>query len=65
STKPAGEGGRGLGLALVRQAVRRHGGALTVTEAEGGGARFEARLPLGDGAAPAAAAGRPGAGGAL
>ncbi|TDT38437.1 sensor histidine kinase regulating citrate/malate metabolism [Streptomyces sp. BK208] len=69
STKPAGEGGRGLGLALVRQAVRRHGGALTVTEAEGGGARFEARLPLGDGGgggtAPVSAAGRPGAGGAV
>ncbi|MEV6883897.1 sensor histidine kinase [Streptomyces sp. NPDC051135] len=69
STKPAGEGGRGLGLALVRQAVRRHGGALTVTEAEGGGARFEARLPLGDGGgggtAPVSAADRPGAGGAV
>ncbi|MFG3247209.1 ATP-binding protein [Streptomyces sp. NPDC048187] len=68
STKPADEGGRGLGLALVRQAVRRHGGALTVTEAEGGGARFEARLPLGDGGgggtAPVTATGRPGAGGA-
>ncbi|MFB6552139.1 ATP-binding protein [Streptomyces sp. NPDC056405] len=48
STKPAGEGGRGLGLALVSQAVQRHGGTLTVTEAEGGGARFEARLPLDD-----------------
>ncbi|MFE9704067.1 ATP-binding protein [Streptomyces sp. NPDC005930] len=68
STKPAGEGGRGLGLALVRQAVRRHGGALTVTEAEGGGARFEARLPLGDGGGggtPVPAAGGPGAGGAV
>ncbi|MDG9720859.1 sensor histidine kinase [Streptomyces sp. DH24] len=46
STKPAGPGGRGLGLALVRQAVHRHGGTLTVTDAEGGGAAFEARLPL-------------------
>ncbi|MEV5321479.1 sensor histidine kinase [Streptomyces sp. NPDC052687] len=50
STKPApaGPGGlaRGLGLALVRQAVHRHGGALSVAAAEGGGARFEARLPL-------------------
>ncbi|MFF9128005.1 ATP-binding protein [Streptomyces sp. NPDC014889] len=46
STKPTGPGGRGLGLALVRQAVRRHEGTLTVTEAEGGGAVFEARLPL-------------------
>ncbi|CAM5418149.1 histidine kinase OS=Streptomyces tendae OX=1932 GN=GUR47_13705 PE=4 SV=1 [Streptomyces tendae] len=69
STKPAGEGGRGLGLALVRQAVRRHDGALTVTEAEGGGARFEARLPLGGGGgggtAPVCAADGPGAGGAV
>ncbi|AKZ58221.1 putative two-component system sensor kinase [Streptomyces ambofaciens ATCC 23877] len=68
STKPADEGGRGLGLALVRQAVQRHGGTLTVAGAEGGGARFEARLPLdgtGPAGAPAAHAvpGRPTAGG--
>ncbi len=37
STKPAGPGGRGLGLALVRQAVNRHEGTLTVAEAEGAG----------------------------
>ncbi|MFI5688885.1 ATP-binding protein [Streptomyces sp. NPDC051636] len=47
STKPAGPGGRGLGLALVRQAVTRHGGTLSVAEAAGGGAEFEVRLPLG------------------
>jgi sensor histidine kinase regulating citrate/malate metabolism len=56
STKPAATGpggrGRGLGLALVRQAVHRHGGNLTVTEAEGGGAEFEARLPLRAAAVP-------------
>ncbi|WP_329527431.1 sensor histidine kinase [Streptomyces sp. NBC_01462] len=46
STKPAGPAGRGLGLALVRQAVNRHDGTLTVTEAAGGGAEFEVRLPL-------------------
>ncbi|MFI5799384.1 ATP-binding protein [Streptomyces sp. NPDC051677] len=46
STKPAGPGGRGLGLALVRQAVHRHEGTLSVTEAEGGGAEFTASLPL-------------------
>ncbi|SDN63676.1 Sensor histidine kinase regulating citrate/malate metabolism [Streptomyces sp. cf386] len=50
STKPAGPGGRGLGLALVRQAVSRHQGVLSVTEADGGGAVFEVRLPLGEGA---------------
>ncbi len=69
STKPAGEGGRGLGLALVSQAVQRHGGTLTVTEAEGGGARFEARLPLDDpgdhAPAPDAPAGRHEFGGAV
>ncbi|MDC0771089.1 sensor histidine kinase [Streptomyces sp. HD] len=46
STKPAGPGGRGLGLALVRQAAVRHQGVLSVTEADGGGAVFEVRLPL-------------------
>ncbi|SER32675.1 Sensor histidine kinase regulating citrate/malate metabolism [Streptomyces sp. yr375] len=46
STKPAGPGGRGLGLALVRQAVHRHEGTLSVAEAAGGGAEFEVRLPL-------------------
>ncbi|MHA5051984.1 ATP-binding protein [Streptomyces sp. SD15] len=46
STKPAGPGGRGFGLALVRQAVSRHQGTLTVAEAAGGGAEFEVRLPL-------------------
>ncbi|MET8446494.1 sensor histidine kinase [Streptomyces sp. NPDC005209] len=60
STKPAGPGGRGLGLALVRQAVTRHEGRLTVAEAEEGGAVFEVRLPLGRAAGPAQAAG-PGA----
>ncbi|MEU3984736.1 sensor histidine kinase [Streptomyces sp. NPDC026672] len=50
STKPAGPSGRGLGLALVRQAVIRHEGTLTVAESaeEGeGGAVFQVRLPLG------------------
>ncbi|MEV7691227.1 ATP-binding protein [Streptomyces bungoensis] len=46
TTKPAGPGGRGLGLALVRQAVTRLEGTLTVAEAEEGGAVFEVRLPL-------------------
>ncbi|NEB06075.1 sensor histidine kinase [Streptomyces sp. SID13726] len=46
STKPAGPGGRGLGLALARQAVHRQDGTLSVAEADGGGARFEVRLPL-------------------
>ncbi|MFF2212157.1 sensor histidine kinase [Streptomyces antibioticus] len=46
STKPSGPDGRGLGLALVRQAVQRHEGTLSVAEAAGGGAEFTVRLPL-------------------
>lgn len=46
STKPAGPGGRGLGLALARQTVNRHAGTLEVREGTDGGAEFEVRLPL-------------------
>jgi two-component system CitB family sensor kinase len=38
--------GRGLGLALVNQVVRRHGGTVEVSASEAGGARFSVRLPL-------------------
>ncbi|WP_328410598.1 sensor histidine kinase [Streptomyces violaceus] len=54
STKPAGPGGRGLGLALVRQAALRHEGTLSVTAADEGGAEFEVRLPLRESGAIAA-----------
>jgi len=37
--------GSGLGLALVAQQVRHAGGTVAVTDAPGGGARFEVRLP--------------------
>ncbi|WP_404827257.1 MULTISPECIES: sensor histidine kinase [Streptomyces] len=37
---------RGLGLALVQQAVRRNGGTITLDRAPEGGARFTVRLPL-------------------
>ncbi|WP_433231728.1 sensor histidine kinase [Actinomadura formosensis] len=40
------EGGAGLGLAIARDLVRAHGGSLTAREAPGGGALFEARLPV-------------------
>jgi signal transduction histidine kinase len=37
--------GTGIGLALVRQVVRLHGGTCRVEEAAGGGARFRLELP--------------------
>jgi two-component system CitB family sensor kinase len=52
STKPHGDGlGRGLGLALVRQAVGRHGGRVQLDRSDTGGtvpggAVFMVRLPL-------------------
>ncbi|MFD8549019.1 ATP-binding protein [Streptomyces sp. NPDC059649] len=50
STKQ-GAAGRGLGLSLVRQAVRRNGGTVALDRAPEGGARFTVRLPLRTGAA--------------
>jgi sensor histidine kinase regulating citrate/malate metabolism len=38
--------GRGLGLALVEQAVRRGGGTVGLEQADRGGARFTVRMPL-------------------
>ncbi|WP_424862024.1 sensor histidine kinase [Streptomyces sp. MMS24-I29] len=38
--------GRGIGLALVRQAVGRNGGTVELDHGPGGGARFTVRLPL-------------------
>lgn len=68
STKSAGPAphGRGLGLALVRQAARRNGGTVTVGESPAGGAEFTVRLPLlvaasAPASAPASAAPTPGA----
>ena len=39
------ESGRGLGLALVLDIARRHGGDAVCLEAEGGGSRFRVDLP--------------------
>jgi len=39
-------GGRGLGLALVKQVVQRHGGTVQVSSPPTGGARFTVRLPV-------------------
>ena len=38
--------GVGLGLSLVRQIARRHGGSATCLPREGGGACFEVSLPV-------------------
>jgi two-component system, OmpR family, sensor histidine kinase CiaH len=40
-------GGSGLGLAIARWIVERHGGSILVGERDGGGARFEVKLPAG------------------
>ncbi|ANY07962.1 sensor histidine kinase [Pseudonocardia sp. HH130630-07] len=45
STKAATLGGRGLGLALARQACLRRGGTIAVRPGSGSGAVFEATLP--------------------
>jgi two-component system OmpR family sensor kinase len=40
-----GRGGAGLGLSIVAEIVRGHGGTITAANAEGGGACFTVRLP--------------------
>ncbi len=42
-----GNGGTGLGLYVVRGIVDAHGGSIGVDRADGGGARFRFRLPVG------------------
>ncbi len=53
-TTAVGTEGLGLGLALVSEAVRWHGGSMDVTDRDGGGSIFRVRFPAAD--APAAEA---------
>jgi CHASE2 domain-containing sensor protein/nitrogen-specific signal transduction histidine kinase len=48
--RPSAARGMGLGLAVVREVVRRHGGHIEVASAPGAGASFWLSLPLGDAA---------------
>lgn len=40
-----GTGGSGIGLAVVAELVRAHGGVVYATNVEGRGARFTVQLP--------------------
>ncbi|EHN08909.1 putative two-component system sensor kinase [Patulibacter medicamentivorans] len=52
TTKPAGPGGRGIGLALVARTARRLGGSVVARDRPGGGAEVTVRLPLPHAASP-------------
>lgn len=52
TTKPAGAGGRGVGLALVAGAAERLGGSVAAEDRPGGGALLRVLLPLTHAVAP-------------
>jgi len=56
--------GTGLGLSLVAQHVKAHGGTVEVTDRPGGGARFSVRLPVARDTVPTAAGAKPAGAGA-
>ena len=45
----APSGGTGLGLAIAKWIVDRHDGSISVTNRQGGGARFRVQLPATEG----------------
>jgi two-component system phosphate regulon sensor histidine kinase PhoR len=45
-TDSRAQGGTGLGLALVKHVLNRHGGRLTIESTLGSGATFTIHLPL-------------------
>jgi sensor histidine kinase regulating citrate/malate metabolism len=45
TSKPDVQGGRGIGLALVRLVTAQHGGTIGVSDGPAGGALFVVRLP--------------------
>jgi signal transduction histidine kinase len=45
SSRPSADVGSGLGLALVREIARRHGGEVRCQGRDGGGTCFEVELP--------------------
>ncbi|MFK0247175.1 SpoIIE family protein phosphatase [Amycolatopsis azurea] len=64
NTRARSHEGSGIGLALVRELVELHGGAIVADSTEGVGTRFTIRLPFGSGHLPsgslAVSSGRPG-----
>jgi signal transduction histidine kinase len=44
--RTTGAGGTGLGLAISREIVDRHQGSLSLLPTDGGGARFQLKIPL-------------------
>ncbi len=58
TTKPVGHG-TGLGLGLVREVVRAHGGEIHAANQSGGGALFTIDLPRGTATTEAASGARP------